>query len=132
MDSRWKSLEGNKYAQVFANKAFFSCIYIMDSKKKAGDALRIFCQEFGVPERINFVGSKEHSNPITEFMKQIRNHIIDYHISEADLHNQNQDEGVIRGLLHRWYHTMIRRSIPRELWDYGIIWVPETTSMSRG
>ena len=47
MDARCKSLEGNKYAQAFVNKAFFSRIYPMDSKKKAG-------QEFGVPERLTF------------------------------------------------------------------------------
>ena len=59
MDGRCKSLEGNKYAQVFANKGYFARIYPMDSKKKAGDALRLFCQEFGVPERLTFDGSKE-------------------------------------------------------------------------
>ena len=58
MDARSKSLEGNRYAQVFSNKAFFSRIYPMDSKRKAGDALRMFCQEFGVPERLTFDGSK--------------------------------------------------------------------------
>ena len=42
MDVRCKSLEGNKYAQVFVNKAYFSRIYPMDSKRKAGDALRLF------------------------------------------------------------------------------------------
>ena len=62
----------------------------MDSNKKAGDALRLFYQEFGVPERLNFDCSKEQSKPGNEFMKQIRTHSIDYHISEADLHNQNQ------------------------------------------
>ena len=96
MDARCKSLEGNKYAQVFVNKAFFSRIYPMDSKKKAGDAIRLFFQEFGVPERLTFEGSKENSKPGTEFMKQTRTHIIDYHISELDLHNKNQAEGVIR------------------------------------
>ena len=69
MDAGFKSLEGNKYAQVFANKAFFFRIYPMDSKNKVVDALRLFCQEFGVPERLTFDGSKEHSNPGTEFMK---------------------------------------------------------------
>ena len=59
----------------------------MDPKKKAGDSLRLFCQEFGVPERLNFSGFKEQSQPGTEFMKQIRTHRIGYHISEADLHN---------------------------------------------
>ena len=90
MGSRCKSLEYNKYAQVFSNNSFFSHIYPMDSNKKAGDALRLFYQEFGVPERLNFDGSKEQSKPGNEFMKQIRTHSIDYHISEADLHNQNQ------------------------------------------
>ena len=68
----------------------------MDSKKKAGDALRLFCQEFGVPERLTFDGSKGQSNPGTEFMNQIRTHSIYYHVSEADLNNQHQAEGVIR------------------------------------
>ena len=95
----------------------------MDQKKKSGDALRLFFQVFGVPDRLTFYGSKEQSKPDTEFMKQIRTHSIYYHISEADLHNQNQAEGVIRELRHKWYHTMIRRRVPRELWDYGIRWV---------
>ena len=74
---RCKSLEDNKYAQVFANREFFSCIYPMDSKKKAGNALRLFFQEFGTPERLTFDGSKEQINPGTEFMKQISTHIMD-------------------------------------------------------
>ena len=43
MDGRGKSLEGNKYAQVFANKQYFSKIYLMSQKSKAGDALKLFC-----------------------------------------------------------------------------------------
>jgi hypothetical protein len=78
MDGRCKSLEGNRYAQVFANKAYFSRMYPMDSKSKAGDALRLFCQEFGVPERLTFDGSKEQTKKGTEFMKQVRTHDIDY------------------------------------------------------
>ena len=69
MDSRSKSLDSNKYAQVFTNKSYFSCIYSMDSKKKVGDALRLFYQEFGVPERLIFNRSKEQSKPGTQFMK---------------------------------------------------------------
>ena len=87
MDGRCKLLEGNKYAQVFPNKGYFSCIYPMNSKKKVGNALRLFCQEFGVLERLTFDGSKEQTMKGTEFMKQIRTHNIDYYIGEADLHN---------------------------------------------
>jgi len=58
MDARCKSAEGNKYAQMFANKSYFARLYPMDSKEKAGDALRLFCQDFGVPERLTFDDSK--------------------------------------------------------------------------
>ena len=70
----------------------------MDSKRKAGQALREFCKESGVPEHLTFDGSKEQCEKGTEFTKQIRTHNIDYHISEADLYNQNPDEGTIREL----------------------------------
>ena len=130
MDGRSKSLEGNKYAQVFANKAYFSRIYPMNSKRKAGDSLRLFCQEFGVPERLTFDGSKEQCKAGTEFMKQIRTHNIDYHISEPHLHNQNPVEGVIRELRRKWFRIMIRQRVPKEIWDYGIRWVSETMSLT--
>ena len=128
MDGRVKSLDGNRYAQVFANKAYFSRIYPMDSKGKAGDALRLFCQELGVPEKLTFDGSKEQTEKNTQFMKQIRTHNIDYHISEPNLHNQNPVEGVIRELRRKWYRVMIRKRVPNELWDYGLKWVSETMS----
>ena len=130
MDGRCKSLDGNKYAQVFANKLYFSRIYPMDSKKKAGDALRLFCQEFGVPEHLTFDGSKEQTKKGTEFMKQVRKHDIDYHISEPGMHNENPVEGCIRELRRKWYRVMIRNKVPKELWDYGFRWVSETMSMT--
>ena len=130
MDGHCKTLDGNKYAQVFANKSYFSRIYPMDSKKKAGNALRLFCQEFGVPERLTFDGSKEQSMPGTEFMKQVRQHDINHHISEPDLHNQNPVEGCIRELRRKWYRIMIKKRIPQQLWDYGLRWISETSSLT--
>ena len=68
----------------------------MDSKSKAGDTLRVFCREFGVPESLTFDGSKEQCGKNTEFMKQIRKNDIKHHITEPDLHKQNPAEGPIR------------------------------------
>jgi len=130
MDARSKSLEGNRYAQVFANKAYISNVYPMDSKSKAGDALRLFCQEFGVPAKLTFDGSKEQGQPGTEFMRQIHMHNINYHVPESDLHNQNPVEGIIRELRRRLYRLMVRRRVPRELWDYGMRWTSETSSLT--
>ena len=44
IDGRAKSKDGNQYAQIFANEAYFATIYPMDTKGKAGDALRTFCR----------------------------------------------------------------------------------------
>ena len=59
IDGKCKSLIGNRYDQVFANRGYFSKIYPIDKKGKAGQALKLFCQEFGVPESLTFDGSKE-------------------------------------------------------------------------
>ena len=42
LDGRVISKDGNRYGQVFSNKGFFAHIYPMDTKLKAGDALRKF------------------------------------------------------------------------------------------
>ena len=74
----------------------------MDSKKKLGYALRLFCKGFGLPENITFNGSKEKCMKGTEFMNQDQQHNIDYHINEFDLHNQNPVERFIRELRPKW------------------------------
>ena len=102
----------------------------MNKKSKAGNALRLFYQEFGVPDRLTFDGSKEQIKPGTEFMKQIRTHDIDHHISEPDLHSQNPAEGVIGELRRKWYRIMIKKQIPKQLWNYGLRWVSETSSLT--
>ena len=102
----------------------------MGSKKKAGYALKLFCQDFDVPEELKFNGSKEHACKQNTFMKEVRRQGIDYHISEPDLNNQNPVEGVIREVIWKWYQTMVRKRAPRQLWDYGVSWVSKIISMT--
>ena len=80
----------------------------MDNKGKAGDAFRIFCEEFGVPERLTFDGSAEQCGKRTEFQKQIHTHNINYHISESHLHYQNPCEVVIRELRRKYSRIMVK------------------------
>ena len=98
----------------------------MDTKRKAGDALRTFCQEFGVLDKLTFDGSKEQGQIKIEFMKQIRKNDIDFHVIKPDCHNQNPCEGAIREVRRKWFRTMIRNRVPRRLWEYGMQWVCET------
>ena len=68
----------------------------MDTKRKAGDALHTFCQEFGVLDKLTFDVSKEQGQIKTEFTKKIRKNDIYFHVIEPDRHNQNTCKGVIR------------------------------------
>jgi hypothetical protein len=100
----------------------------MDTKSKAGDALRVFCAEFGAPERLVHDGAKEMTGKNTTFQKEIRKHNIKTRQSEADLHDQSPAEGVVREVRRRWYRVMFRKRIPKIFWDYGMRWVCETMS----
>ena len=50
MDVRVKSLDRNRYSQVFSNGTYFYEIYSMDNKSDAGESLKMFVMEFDVPE----------------------------------------------------------------------------------
>jgi hypothetical protein len=102
----------------------------MEKKSLAGAALRQFIRDYGVPEQLTFDGSAEQVKPKTEFMKQIRDHHIDYHIIEPYRPQQNRAETVIREVKKRWFRQMTRRKVPKRLWDYGIVWACEIMSLT--
>jgi hypothetical protein len=108
MDGRCKSLDGNKFAQVFASKDLFAVAYPMESKSHAGEGLRQFVQDFGRPEKLTFDGSREQCGKKTEFMKNVRKYDIDYHVTEPERPNHNFAEGVIREIRKKWLRIMVR------------------------
>ena len=125
MDGQHKSLDGNKFTQVFATDFHFSAVYPMESKGHAGDALKQFITDFGLPDKIICDGSKEQTKRGTSFMEQVRKHHIDLHTTEPHRHNQSKVEGVIWELWKNWFRTMHRKPVPKRLWDYGLRWVSE-------
>ena len=96
MDRRLKSLDGNQYAQVFSNETCFSKLYPMAKKADAGQVLKIFVMEIGVPEELTFDGSKEQNSPGTEFMKCCQRNDISLTKTNSEKPNQNPSEGVVR------------------------------------
>ena len=58
LEGRVTSKDGNRYRQVFDDRGYIATIKPMDTKGKAGDALRTFCLDFGVPEKLTCDGSK--------------------------------------------------------------------------
>jgi hypothetical protein len=124
---RVKSKDGNTCGQLFANESYFAVFYPMDSKAKAGNTLRVFCQEYGVPERLVHDGAKEMTWKKTEFQSQVLKHDIITRCSEPNLHNnQSPAEGVVREVRRKWFRVMFRKRVPKIFWDYGMRWVCET------
>ena len=56
-------------------------------KGKSGEALRVFCKDFGVTERLTMDDAKEQIGSNSEFMHQIRKNGIDFHVIEPERHN---------------------------------------------
>ena len=123
-----KSKDGNICGQIYANGNYFVAFYPMDSKSKAGDSLRAFCREFGIPEKLRHDGAPEMVGRKTEFQRTIRKYGIQTHVSEAGLHNQSPAEGVVREVRRKWFRVVFKKRVPVKFWDYGMRWVCETMS----
>ena len=123
-------MNGKQQAQVFIIKDHFEKVYPLGSKKNAEDSLKLFCQYFFVPEKLNFDGSKEQVCKWVTFVKDVCRQGIDYRISDPDLHNHNMVQDVIREVRRKWYCTMVKKIVPSQLWDYGVIWLSEVMSMN--
>ncbi|KAI2503235.1 Reverse transcriptase (RNA-dependent DNA polymerase) [Fragilaria crotonensis] len=127
---KYKSLTNNTCIQIFANESQFVKAYPMETKAMAGSALRQFVRDYGVPERLTSDGAAEQTGPKTEFMKIVRKYDIDHHLSEPYRPNQNRAESVIREVKRRWFKHMVKRRVPKRLWDYGIYMGCETMSLT--
>ena len=81
-------LRGNKCAQVFTNGAF-TAVYPIMSKSHAGDSLREFINDVGIPDRLYADLAAEHTGMNTEFQQQVCKFHIQMHYAEKGRKNQN-------------------------------------------
>ena len=134
-DTLWadvRSINQHKYAQVFTHKCGFSVVYPMNNMTgdSIGQALIDFSHDFGIPKYLVFDGHKSQVGAGSLFMRTIRKHHIEFHVSEPRKPQQNPAEGGIREIKRRWYHIMAKKKIPRRLWDFGITWISETGNLA--
>ena len=69
--------------------------YPMKSKSSAGQGLKQFMADCGVPNKIICDGSAAETGKDAEFANLVRKHQIDLHRTEPSRHNQSKVEGVI-------------------------------------
>ena len=125
MHGHFMSLDGNKYAQIFATEDYFAAAPLNESKALSGDALKEFITDYGVPDKTIMDGAGEQTGKRSTFKEQVRKHHIDYHVTEPEQYNQSRVEGVIREIRKKWFRVMTKQYVPKRLWDYGLRWVVE-------
>ena len=135
MNGHYKSLDGNRHAQIFADESFFATAYPMEHKSSTGQGLKQFISDFSIPDKLVCDGAAEQVGKRTEFQSTVQKHAIDLHVTEPHHLNQSKVEGVVQEIQKCWFRVMLKKKVPKQLWDYGIKWVCEvmqrTASTSR-
>ena len=95
----------------------------MSSKALVAQALTEFTDDAGIPDNLKSDGAPEMVGPNTEFMREVNRMKIRMRRSEVGRSNQNYAaEREIGELKKRWRNRMLRRRVPKRLWDYGLIY----------
>ena len=98
----------------------------MHSKKEAGNSLRMFIQDVGIPDTLMADLAGEQTGDDTEFIKQAKRNDISLHWTEKGHKNQNHKAEREIGILKaRWKARMSANSVPSRLWCYGLVYEAE-------
>ena len=126
--SKVQSLLGNKCANVFTQGKFTKVIP-MTAKSDAGKSLVDFTDDVGIPERVITDGAGEFTGKNTEFVKEARRMRILLHTTEQGRKNQNHAaEREIGTLVKRWRLRMLKKNVPKRVWDFGLVYEAEILS----
>lgn len=126
------SINQHKYSQTYSAKCGFAATFPMDSINgdSIGYSLKTFISEFGAMEHLTFDGAMAQTGSKTLFMNTIRENDIKYHVSQPYRPNENPAESAIREIKRRWYRIMMKKNVPKRLWDFGFVWVCDTGNMT--
>jgi hypothetical protein len=131
--SKVKSLSQNTGAFVYTTGTFTK-VYPVSSTAKAGETLSEFVRDVGVPTDIRTDLASYFTGNDTAFVKETKRLHIKVTYAEKGRHIQNHAaEREIRNLKRRWHSKMTTKSVPKRLWDFGIVHQAEIMSrIARG
>ena len=122
-----KSLGQNVCAQVFTDGTYVTA-YPLKSKSEAGQALKLFAEDVGIPNELTSDNAKEMTGGDTEFVKTARRLNIKLKTIEPHTARQNKAERVIGELRRRCKDIHRRKGVKQRLWDYTLVWCTEIMS----
>ena len=118
-----KSIHGNTCCQVYSHKDGFQACYPKTNATgdSLGETLDDFVHDFCAPSHLTFDGHQFQVGRTPRFFKSLCKYKIDHHILAPRRPNENPAEGTIQELKRRFYTTMTRLGVPKQLWDYLIV-----------
>ena len=128
MFAKCTSLNGNAVAQVFTDGQGYYHAEPLVSKAQAGEALDSFAATVGVPNVMVTDGAMEQTGPNSHFQKSLKRMGVLHKTTEPYSQWQNRAEAGIHDIKKKWSRRMIRKGVPRKLWDYGIVYECEIMS----
>jgi hypothetical protein len=97
-------------------------VHPLSSKSQVAWTLTEFTDDVGIPDNLTSDGVPELVGKHTEFTKEFNWMKIRMRRSEVGRSNQNYAaEREIGELKKRWRNRMLRKRVPKRLWDYGLI-----------
>jgi len=118
MDVRCKSIHGERYCQVFANKEFNVEAYPITKKRDCHKALQKLARKYGTPDRIKFDKSKKQCEKHTKFQGTLKKYDIQGKVTEPDQSNQNPAKEVIREFRKNGFEPCSNQDVQE---DFGIM-----------
>ena len=95
------------------------------------DSFQDFADDVGIPDTLVCDLATEQTGKNTPMMKEVRRLRIRMQNAEKGCSNQNHKaETEIRELKKQWKTRMIKRKVPRRLWDDGLVYMPEILSIT--
>ena len=76
MDMRCKSIHGQRYCQIFANKEFFAAAYPIEKKSDAHEPIELFVRDYGAMDLLISDGGAEQVGRHTQFQAKLRKYDI--------------------------------------------------------
>jgi hypothetical protein len=120
--SKVKSINGNTCAQVYTNRQYTS-VHPMTARSQVGRSLTEFTDNIGIPDLLWSDGAPKMTGNNTEYVREANRLKIRQRITEQGQSNQNHaSEREIGELKKRWRNRMIKKNIPRRVWDYGLVY----------
>jgi len=84
----------------------------------------------GIPDVVVVDGAQEQVGRNTEFNRTCKFYKIQQHQTKPYTPKQNRAEAAISEVKKRWRNKMRAKSVPKRLWDYGLVWVSEITNQT--